>query len=130
MSQGGNAATVRAAFEAFRDRDLPRFLAMLDPEIVVHGNKGTFRGVDEVRRWATPTDEGHLYMTVEVDEVHEIGDYVAAGCRRQWRWREGDEIAEETEFGLLVEFRDGRILHWRLTYPSLVDAIAAIPARR
>lgn len=120
------AEAVRAAFDALRRQDLEAFEALLHSEVEVEGLKGDFAGIGEVRRWATSVPTGELAMRVELDRVVEVGDSeVAAGARRQWRWREGDELAEESEFGVLVTFRDGLIHRWRQRFDDLQQAMAA-----
>ena len=126
-AEGVNAARVRRLIEALRDQDLDAFVALLDPEVELEAQKGSFRGRDEVRRWATVSADGQLYSRVQLDELREIGDHVAADARRQWRWRDGDELAEESKFAYLFELRDGKVLRWRQRFDSIVDAIEAIP---
>ena len=41
------------------------------------------------------------------------GDQVLALLRQQWRWEEGDEVAEENEVAALFTLREGRIVRWR-----------------
>ncbi len=133
MSRGltgpsANVATVQRLGEALRKQDSEAVAAELHPEIEVTGQKGMFKGIDAAVAWAKPSTDGHLYSRVEVDELHEVGDYVALGARRQWRWRENDELADEAPFGVLLELRDGKVCRWRQDFDSLVDAIEAIPA--
>ena len=122
--------TVERLLASLRARDADATAAELHPEVVATGDKGTFEGVDAVVAWAKPSDDGHLVSRVEVDEVREVSDrYVAVAARRQWRWKEDpDEVADESPFGVLFELRDGRIYRWRQNFPSIIDAIAAIPA--
>jgi ketosteroid isomerase-like protein len=124
-----NADTARRLLAALRARDVEAVAAELHPEIVATGDKGTYEGVDAVVGWAKPSDDGHLISRVEVDEVREVGDeHVALAARRQWRWKDDpEEIADESNFGVLLEFRDGRIIRWRQNFPSIVEAIEAIP---
>jgi ketosteroid isomerase-like protein len=124
------AETVGALLAALRARDAAATAALLHPEVVATGDKGTFEGVDSVVRWARPSDDGHLVSQVEVDEMREVGDrHVAVAARRQWRWKEDpDEVADEMPFGVLFELRDGRIYRWRQNFPSIIDAIEAIEA--
>jgi ketosteroid isomerase-like protein len=112
---------------ALRARDAEATGAELHPEIIATGDKGTFEGVEAVVGWAKPSDDGHLVSRVEVDEIREVGDtHVAIAARRQWRWKEGDELADEAPFGILLEFRDGKVYRWRQNFPSIIDAIDAI----
>jgi len=123
-----SAETVRRLLAALRARDGEAVAAELHPEIVATGDKGTFEGVDAVVGWAKPSDDGHLVSRVEIDDIEEVGRYVAVAARRQWWWREQDELADEAGFGLLFELRDGRVYRWRQNFPSIVEALEAIPA--
>lgn len=115
--------------ESLRAQDHEATAALLHPEIEARGQKGWFSGVDQVVDWARPSADGHLVSRVEVDEVREVGDrHVAVAARRQWRWRESDELADEAEFGVLFELRDGRVYRWRQDFETIVDAIEAIEA--
>ena len=127
--EGANTATVRRLLDALRAQDREATAAELHPEVEAIGQKGTFRGVDEVVAWAKPSADGHLSSRVEVDELREIGDHVAAAARRQWRWSETGELADEAPFGVLFELRDGKVYRWRQDFGSFVDAIDAIPAQ-
>jgi ketosteroid isomerase-like protein len=123
----GNADTVQRLMAALQARDVEATAAELHPEIVAVGDKGTFEGVDAVVGWAKPSDDGHLVSRVAVDEIREVGDrHVAVDARRQWRWKDGDELADEARFGVLLEFRDGKVYRWRQNFPSIIDAIDAI----
>jgi len=115
--------------ESLRAQDHEATAALLHPEIEARGQKGWFSGVDQVVDWARPSADGHLVSRVEVDEVREVGDrHVAVAARRQWRWRESDELADEAGFGVLFELRDGRVYRWRQDFETIVDAIEAIEA--
>jgi hypothetical protein len=123
------AETVERLLAALRARDGEAVAALLHPEIEARGDKGSFTGIEAVVGWAKPSDTGHLVSRVEVDEMREVGDrYVAIGARRQWRWKESNELADEAPFGILLEFRDGLVVSWRQNFPSIVEAIEAIPA--
>jgi ketosteroid isomerase-like protein len=122
-----NAETIERLMAALRARDAEATAAELHPEIVATGDKGTFEGIEAVVGWAKPSDDGHLVSRVEADQVREVGDsHVAVDARRQWRWKDGDELADEGRFGVLFELRDGKIYRWRQNFPSIIDAIDAI----
>lgn len=128
-ADGDNAAVIEGLLEALRAQDHEATAARLDPGVEARGNKGSFRGIDAVVGWARPSTDGELVSRVEVDEIREVGDlHVAVAARRQWRWRQGDELAHEDPFGVLFELRDGRVLRWRQDFDSIIAAIEAIPA--
>jgi limonene-1,2-epoxide hydrolase len=121
------AQTVERLLAALSARDMETAAAQLHPEIEARGQRGPFRGIEEVVGWAKPNDEGSLSSRIEVDEVREIGDrYVAADARRVWCWQESGEVAAEDPFGALFELRDGLIYRWRQDFASIIDAIDAI----
>ncbi len=124
-----NTDGARRLLAALRARDAEATAAELHPDIVATGDRGTYEGIAAVVAWAKPSDDGHLISRVEVDEVREIGDsHVALAARRQWRWKDDyDHVADEAPFGVLLEFRDGKIIRWRQNFGSIVDAIEAIP---
>jgi len=124
-----NAEVIRRLLESLRLQDHETTATMLHPQVEARGRKGWFSGVDQVVDWARPSADGHLVSRVEVDEVREVGDrHVAVAARRQWRWRESDELADEAEFGVLFELRDGRVYRWRQDFETIVDAIDAVEA--
>ena len=129
MFAGDNTETVTRLLAALRARDEEAVAAELHPEVEATGQKGTFRGIEAVVGWAKPSVDGHLRSQVEVDEISEVGDFVAVGARRQWRWDGEDEVADESPFGVLLELRDGKIYRWRQDFASMIDAIDAIPAQ-
>ena len=129
MFAGDNTETVTRLLAALRARDEEAVAAELHPEVEATGQKGTFRGIEAVVGWAKPSVDGHLRSQVEVDEISEVGDFVAVGARRRWRWDGEDEVADESPFGVLLELRDGKIYRWRQDFASMVDAIDAIPAQ-
>ncbi len=122
-----NAEVIRRLLESLRLQDHETTATLLHPQIQARGRKGWFSGVDQVVDWARPSLDGDLVSRVEVDEVREVGEsHVAVAARRQWRWREQDEVADEAGFGVLFELRDGRVYRWRQDFASIVEAIEAI----
>ena len=124
------AATVERLLAALRARDGEAVAALLHPEIVATGDKGTYEGVEAVVGWAKPSDDGHLVSRVEVDEIRELAGHahrhrrpppvaLEGGARR--RRRRG-------AIRVLFEFRDGQIYRWRQNFGSIVEAIDSIPA--
>lgn len=119
--------SVQRLHAALRARDPEAVAAELHPGIEARGDKGSFSGIDEVVGWAKPSDDGHLVSRIEVDELREVGHrHVAVDARRQWWWKDEDELADEARFGVLLEFRDGKIYRWRQNFGSIIEAIDAI----
>lgn len=125
----GNAVVVTRLLAALREGDEAAVASELHPEVEATGQRGTKRGVPEVVAWAKPSLDGHLVSRVEVDDVREIGaDWVAVAARRQWRWAESGELADEAGFGVLFRVHEDRVVSWNQTFPAIADAIDAIPA--
>jgi len=127
-SQGPGAAVASRLLEALRARDEAEVAAQLHPDVVAVGSRGPKHGIAEVVAWAKPSAEGHLVSEVEVDEMHEVGEWVAVAARRLWCWVETGDVADEEPFGVLFRIRDGKVTSWNQTFGSLADAIDAIPA--
>ena len=128
---GADADAVRRLLAAVTKRDTDASRRSCIREIEAHGRRGPFRGVDEVGRLGEARRRRLTSARVELDErAPGRRPHVAADARRQWRWKESGEVATEDRFGVLFEFRDGRIYRWRQDFGSIIDAIEAIPAER
>jgi limonene-1,2-epoxide hydrolase len=104
---------VRSFIDGFNDQDFDLFLSVLDPEVELHTLKlGLITGHEEARRWATKRPGG-LQQLLVIDDLRSSGEQVLALLRQQWRWEDGDEVAEENEVAALFTLRDGRIVRWR-----------------
>ena len=125
---GSGTAVASRLLEALRARDEAEVAAQLHPDVVAVGGRGPKHGIAEVVAWAKPSAEGHLVSEVKVEEMHEVGEWVAVAARRLWCWAETGDVADEEPFGVLFRVRDGKVVTWDQTYGSLADAIDAIPA--
>jgi limonene-1,2-epoxide hydrolase len=104
---------VRAFINGFNDQDFDLFLSVLDPEVELHTLKlGRITGHEEARRWATK-QPGGLQQHLAIEDLLRSGDQVVALLRQQWRWEDGDEVAEENDAAALFTLREGRIVRWR-----------------
>lgn len=121
----GHAELARRFYEAFNAQDIDAFAATLHPEVELQTARGLRVGIDEARAWATKQPIGGLDQWVVVDEVREAGEHALALARRQWRWRETDEVASEDELAVLFSFRDGLICRWQ-PYADRGEAIAVL----
>jgi ketosteroid isomerase-like protein len=106
-----NAEVVRRFIDAFNERDLEAFVETLDPDVEIHSMKGSRRGVDEARLWATRAPGG-VQQTVEVEELTESGEEVLALVLRHWHWDEDGSPAGQDQLAWLFTLRDGRVTRW------------------
>jgi limonene-1,2-epoxide hydrolase len=115
---------VRAFIDGFNEQDFDLFLSVLDPRVELHTLKlGLITGHEEARRWATK-QPGGLQQRLVIDDLRPSGDQVLALLRQEWRWEEGQELAEENEAAALFTLRDGRIVRWR-PFADREEALAA-----
>jgi ketosteroid isomerase-like protein len=121
----GHAELARRFYEAFNAQDIDAFAATLHPEVELQTARGVRVGIDEARYWATKQPTGWLDQQIVIDEVREAGEHVLVLVRRQWRWREPDELASEDEVAALFSFRDGLICRWQ-PYADRGEAIAVL----
>jgi ketosteroid isomerase-like protein len=99
--------------EAFNDEDFDALAALLDPHAEIQTRRGLVIGREEAREWATRNPDGHLHQHLELEEVREDGHPAVAMLKRQWRWKESDELADEEQVAVLVSVKDGRIARWQ-----------------
>jgi ketosteroid isomerase-like protein len=108
---------VREFIRAFNERDLDRFVAVLDPEVELHSMKGLRRGREAARLWATRAPGG-VQQTIELEQLYEDGTEGGAGRAvalivRRWRWDEDGSDAGADEMAWLFELREHRVHSWR-----------------
>lgn len=103
--------SVREFVSTFNRSELDSFVELLDPEVEIHGMRGTSRGRDEARAWAT-RKPGGVQQTVLIDSLEQSGDRVLVHVKREWRWEENDELAYTDELAWLFELRNTKVLAW------------------
>jgi len=110
---------VQAFVDAFNAEDLEALAMVLDDDVVLIGQRGRIVGIDAVKKWATRIPGGDLHQHLVVDNVTRTGpgDRMVADVRRQWLWKEGGGIADESHLKITVEAREGRITHWEIEQP-------------
>jgi ketosteroid isomerase-like protein len=115
VSESPNAAVVRTFYEAFNDEDLDGFVALLDPAVELQTARGLREGREEARAWATRNPGGGLGQRLVLEDVREDdrGVHAVALIRKQWWWRETDEIAHDDPEAALFTFDDGLISRWQ-----------------
>jgi limonene-1,2-epoxide hydrolase len=108
---------VREFIRAFNERDLDGFVAVLDPEVEIHSNRGLRKGREAARLWAT-RPPGGVQQTIELEQLYEEGLEGGGGTavaliRRAWHWDEDGSAAGEDEMAWVFELRDHRVRSWR-----------------
>jgi len=119
------AAVVLAFVNAFNAEDLDGLAEVLDPEVVIHSARGVRYGIDEALSWARRASSGELDQRIELEAIKLEGDRAVALVRKQWWWRESDELAREDEMAWSFELREGRIVSWR-PFEDRAKALAAL----
>jgi hypothetical protein len=104
--------TVREFVSTFNRSELDAFVALLDPEVEIHGMRGTRKGRDEAREWATKTPGG-VQQTVLIQSCEQAGDRVLMNVKREWRWEEDNELAYVDELAWLFQLRETKVLSWK-----------------
>jgi ketosteroid isomerase-like protein len=104
---------VRRFYEAFNAEDLDEFVDTLHPHVELQTARGLRIGLAEARAWATRIPSGDLRQGFVVEELIEEGNHMVAMVRKQWRWKETEELAEEQETAALFTFEAGSIARWQ-----------------
>ncbi|MCB0863450.1 MAG: nuclear transport factor 2 family protein [Solirubrobacterales bacterium] len=103
--------TVREFVSTFNRSELDAFVKLLDPEVEIHGMRGTRKGHDEARDWATKKPGG-VQQTVLIESCQLTGDRALLEVKREWRWEEDNELAYTDELGWLFVLRNAKVLRW------------------
>ena len=118
-------AVAGAFIDAFNAENLDAMVAVLSESVEIRGRRGSVRGRDAAREWATRRPSGELRQRLLLDEVRTEGAVAVAELRRQWLWVETGEVADEERFGVLFTLdSDGLIGRWQ-AFDDLADALAA-----
>jgi ketosteroid isomerase-like protein len=104
---------VRRFYEAFNAEDLDGFVDTLHPHVELQTARGLRIGLGEARAWATRNPTGDLRQRYVVEDLIEEGNHMVALVRKQWRWKETEELAEEQETAALFTFEGGLIARWQ-----------------
>jgi limonene-1,2-epoxide hydrolase len=108
---------VREFIQAFNERDLDAFVAVLDPSVELHSMKGLRKGRGAARLWCTRAPGG-VQQTIELEQLYEDGTESGGGSavaliRRHWSWEEDGSPAGVDEMAWLFELREHRVRSWR-----------------
>jgi ketosteroid isomerase-like protein len=104
---------VRRFYAAFDAEDLDAFAATLHEHVELQTARGLRIGREEARSWATRSPDGHLRQSYLIEDLVEHHNHVVALVRKQWRWDESDELADEEAVAGLFTFTDGLISRWQ-----------------
>jgi ketosteroid isomerase-like protein len=106
------ADAVREFVDAFNEEAIDALVATLTEDAEVEGSRGTVKGRDAVRKWATRKPWGELSQRLVLEDVTEHGDHAIATLRREWLWREDGEVADDQRLFYVATMRDGLIARW------------------
>lgn len=123
-----NLARLRAATEAFNQRDGTKFDRLLAPDAEIIPVRAaiegtTYRGPDAASQYVAAVDESWESLRWEVDEVREAGDSVVALGHIRGRGR-GTGATIDTRGGWVAQFRGDLIARFR-TCTSREEALEA-----
>lgn len=107
-----NTDLLRAGYDAWNRADLDAWLELLDPDIVIR-TSGAFpdfapeyRGLEGAGKFWRQMLEPWEDFRIEVEQIEEEGDIVAAGIRFVARGRDSG-VDVELRFGSGIRVRDG-----------------------
>lgn len=125
-----NTDLLRAGYDAWNRGDLDGWLELLDPEIVIR-TSGAFpdfapeyRGFERARKFWRQMLEPWEDFRIEVEQIEEEGDIVAAGIRFVARGRDSG-VDVELRFGSGIRVRDGLAVELvnRRTFEEVREAL-------
>jgi ketosteroid isomerase-like protein len=119
-----NLALAQRLLDAWNQGDAAEVLALVTPEVEIETPGGVDRGLEAARRWVGKQTQPHAVMQIVSEQFVEAGDRVVVFARRQMRWRETGELADETPQAALLTFRMGRLSRWQL-FPDRKQALLA-----
>jgi ketosteroid isomerase-like protein len=124
-----NVEIVRGTYPAFNRRDIPAFLASLDPEVewipIMAALEGrVYRGHDGVRQWIEDLAADWEHFEVQTEDFVDLGDRVLVLGHWRARGRGSGIELEDQAAAWLSELRDGKIVKMR-TYSDRREALDA-----
>jgi ketosteroid isomerase-like protein len=117
MSQE-NVELAGQVMEALSRRDLPRLIALADPDIEWHsffaelGEGGVYHGHAGTRRYMSDLTDAWEIVRADVDKGIGVGDVALLVGRIHYRGR-GSGIETESPAGWMLKFRDGKVVRFR-----------------
>jgi ketosteroid isomerase-like protein len=114
-----NVVIVRRALEAHSRMDADAIVALCDPQVeyqsrITPVDEVTYQGHDGIRRYITRLVEVFDWIDVEPLEVLEDQDRALVTHRFRARGR-GGGVEVEQVFFVAIEFRDGKLVRWKVS---------------
>ena len=127
MSQENVDLTYRA-YDAFNRRDLVAHLALMDDDVDAVPRaglmEGSFHGHDQICRWWEKLFEVFPDFTIEVVEVHDLGDLTLAALRQRGRGAVSGLPSDDTVWHI-ARWRRGKCVSWA-SFKTREDALEAM----
>jgi ketosteroid isomerase-like protein len=128
MSQE-NVEIARQHHDAFNRRDIPAFLAALDPDVewipIMAALEGhVYRGHEAVQRWIEDLFRDWEFFEPMGEEFHDLGDRVLIFGRWRARGRVSGVELENQPATWLYEIQSGKIV-WMRTFTDRGEALKA-----
>jgi ketosteroid isomerase-like protein len=112
---GENVKALRGSYDAFRRRDLERFLSYMDRDVefksLVLEVEGAYHGHDGVRAWWESVLAVFPDWSPTVEDAEEVGDRLVVRVRAEGRGT-GSGIVSERDIWQVADVRDGRLKSW------------------
>ena len=121
--------TVRASHDAFRRRDLDRWLGYLHPDVeftsLVLEIEGVYRGHDGARSWWEDVLAVFPDWQPEVEQAREVGGSILLRVRAEGAGT-GSGIGLDRDIWQVVQVRDGLLRSWKFARTEQEALTAAI----
>ena len=117
MTPRANADVLRELLDAVGERDLPRLVALTDPDVTWRSffagllPKGEYRGHDGLREYVDDLGDT-LSLRPELTDAVESGDVVVGVGRIHYRGRESG-VEAESPAGWMLRLRAGKVVRFR-----------------
>ena len=107
----------REVMNALSRRDVPRLIALADPEVewrsfFAIGEGGVYRGHDTTRRYLNDLDDAWEIVRADVDDALGVGEVAVLVGRIHYRGK-ASGVETESPAGWMLKFRDGKVVCFR-----------------
>jgi ketosteroid isomerase-like protein len=120
------------AVDAFNERELDGFLALMDPEleftsrVIPLAGDVNYRGHEGIREWWKDLLAVFPDFRVELLEIRDLGDWAVTAARVSGHGADSDAPFEQ-RIWQAIRWRDDRIVSWR-TFDTEAEALEAAGA--